>query len=599
MNRLLPSLFLIIYCHCTHARIEHEPQLAWSIDTGAAIYSSASIVDGLAFFGNSAGMLYAVHVETGAIEWKTDTGSAIYSQPLIHNERLYLYNDAGTLLCFAIASGNQLWSKPIAEKEARKSHFGPEGWDYRSSSPVTDGSHIFMGTWQGKVLSIDPGEGKIIWQHQGKAKIRSSAALSGKQLVIADYAGKIVSLDKNSGKLIWIHDTEDAISESEEHLTIINNDPLIIGDTVFIGSRNTRLYALDLHSGETRWIFPLHDSWVESDLQYHHGVLYAGSSFRKAQLAFKAETGEPLWQSHAANGLFYSNAAVTDDALYTGTVAVDELQYPGFLSDAFLVKINAENGEPAWRFPIQKSKDRKEHGVVAPVLLSEDYLLFGSFNGKFYALKDVQKEYPIDVFAVDRHQLKPGEKTTIQWRTSGADQIYLNGEQVEGHGKKTVQPSASTQYTLSVKGKQDEEQSIQIELLPASEINLSQFAGIEASSTENSMSKNARYLIADNQSNTRWASEWKDDQWISLDLGQQYSLDRIILNWEAAYAEHYSLQASMDGSEWRDFYHQESSQGGIEEIKGISLKTRYIKLKAHKRATPYGISLYEFSVFEK
>lgn len=596
----LPLLILLfITSSLAHARIEYEPELRWHIDTGAAIYSAAKVDNGVVYFGNSEGKLYAVNAKSGQIQWQIDAGAPIYSQIQTSPKKLYVYTDAGNLLCLSKTDGKTLWSKTISKTEQRHSHFGPDGWDYRSSSPALDGSNIFIGSWEGSVLALDADDGELQWQFKTEAKIRSTPALTNQHLVIANYAGKIYSLNKNNGELIWEHDTDAAISKDEPHLTIINNDPLIVDDTVYIGSRNTRLYALALDSGEARWIYPLYDSWVESDLRFHKGVLYAGTSFRKAQLAFNAATGERLWQSNAANGLFYSNAAIDGSSLYVGTTAVDKLQYEGFLTDASLVKINATNGEALWQYNVNPSADRPEHGIVAPIVAIEGQLLFGSFNGRFYALEDSKNEYPINEFKVERHQLKANQGTVLSWDVEGDGQVRLNGKKVSANGRKQIQPKQSQEYTLSVDGKLTEQQTLLVEVLPTKEINLSQFANIVASSTENTMHENARYFVADNENATRWASEWKDDQWIFLDLGQQYPLDRITLNWESAFAESYTLQASMDGSEWRDFYHQEQSKGGIEEIGNLDLTARYIKLKAHKRATPYGISLYEFAVFEK
>ena len=38
--------------------------------------------------------------------------------------------------------------------------------------------------------------------------------------------------------------------------------------------------------------------------------------------------------------------------------------------------------------------------------------------------------------------------------------------------------------------------------------------------------------------------------WITIDLGADYSVNRVTLDWEAAFAVDYQIQLSEDGSDW-------------------------------------------------
>ena len=50
----------------------------------------------------------------------------------------------------------------------------------------------------------------------------------------------------------------------------------------------------------------------------------------------------------------------------------------------------------------------------------------------------------------------------------------------------------------------------------------------------------------DASATTRWASAFADPQWIQVDLGQSYSIDRVRLTWEAAYGSAYQIQTSTE-----------------------------------------------------
>lgn len=105
-------------------------------------------------------------------------------------------------------------------------------------------------------------------------------------------------------------------------------------------------------------------------------------------------------------------------------------------------------------------------------------------------------------------------------------------------------------------------------------------------------------LAVDGNNNTRWASLYTDNQWISVDLGQVYSIDKVKLYWEAAYGKQYKIQVSKDGSQWTDVYTELNSNGGTDEIQFPAVDARYVKMQGIKRSSSWGYSLYEISVFE-
>lgn len=95
---------------------------------------------------------------------------------------------------------------------------------------------------------------------------------------------------------------------------------------------------------------------------------------------------------------------------------------------------------------------------------------------------------------------------------------------------------------------------------------------------------------------TRWGSLQQDDQWIYVDLGKTYSLYKTKIYWEAAYASEYKLQVSDDAQTWHDVK-DVTSTGGTDEVKLGDVPARYLRVYGVKRATNYGISLYELEVY--
>ncbi|GAB3646120.1 discoidin domain-containing protein [Glycomyces tarimensis] len=124
---------------------------------------------------------------------------------------------------------------------------------------------------------------------------------------------------------------------------------------------------------------------------------------------------------------------------------------------------------------------------------------------------------------------------------------------------------------------------------------LSQDRPASASSVENPDYTPASAAF-DGDPGTRWASEFADPQWIQVDLGAVFDLERVELVWEAAHASAYEIQVSTNGSDWSTAYSTEDGQGGAETV-ALDAPGRYVRMMGLERATDYGYSLWSFEVY--
>ncbi len=101
----------------------------------------------------------------------------------------------------------------------------------------------------------------------------------------------------------------------------------------------------------------------------------------------------------------------------------------------------------------------------------------------------------------------------------------------------------------------------------------------------------------DGNNSTRWASQpGIDPQYIYVDLGKISQINKIILNWEKAYAKSYQIYVSNDGRNWSNLFTTYNGTGGINTI-NLSGQGRYVLIYGLQRGTPYGYSLWEFEVY--
>jgi hypothetical protein len=95
---------------------------------------------------------------------------------------------------------------------------------------------------------------------------------------------------------------------------------------------------------------------------------------------------------------------------------------------------------------------------------------------------------------------------------------------------------------------------------------------------------------------TRWASEYKDDQWLTTDLQGSFRITKAVLNWEAAYGKTYEILGSMDGNAWTVLASVKESDGGMDEVPLAPTTVKFVKMHGIARGTQWGFSLWEMEV---
>jgi beta-mannanase len=101
----------------------------------------------------------------------------------------------------------------------------------------------------------------------------------------------------------------------------------------------------------------------------------------------------------------------------------------------------------------------------------------------------------------------------------------------------------------------------------------------------------------DNSYSTRWSSAYSDPQWITVDLGGSYNVNRVKITWEAAYAVNYQVQFSTNNSTWTTARTITNNCSLVNDHAGISGTARYVRIYGTTRATQYGYSIYALEVY--
>ncbi|MGA5164417.1 discoidin domain-containing protein [Streptomyces pseudogriseolus] len=100
----------------------------------------------------------------------------------------------------------------------------------------------------------------------------------------------------------------------------------------------------------------------------------------------------------------------------------------------------------------------------------------------------------------------------------------------------------------------------------------------------------------DGRTDTRWASDWSDPQWIQVDLGSATPVRKLQLVWDPAYAKSYEVQVSDNGTAWRTVHSTTTGNGDIDTI-DVAATARHVRLHLTARGTGWGYSLHEFGIY--
>ncbi len=140
--------------------------------------------------------------------------------------------------------------------------------------------------------------------------------------------------------------------------------PTVADGTVYIGSVDGYLYAIDAGTGSELWRFKT-QSWIESSAAVTGGVVYVGSD-DGGLYALDADTGSKLWVHNARYGV-RSSPAIADGKVYFGT------------GEFKVYALNAQTGEIIWDFEAGGN-------ILASPVVANGIVYIGEMGDFLYAL---------------------------------------------------------------------------------------------------------------------------------------------------------------------------------------------------------------------
>ncbi len=228
----------------------------------------------------------------------------------------------------------------------------------------TDGEKLYLahGTTVSSYFAADQ---KLAWTFPAEPKASqlfyAAPSVEENRVVFGDYgvAGNVLSLSPGVTVSVYaVEDIDDGGTAPEEWVQSDDVDdkivapPLQVGDTVYIGTADNYVLALDATSGKTLWSFETgHSIWGQP--AYRDGVVFATSMDRSIH-ALDAQSGQELWQTNFAG------------AVASGPVLNDEMLFVSAF-DSQIHALDIQTGAEKWHAPAENwvwGAPAYENGVV-------------------------------------------------------------------------------------------------------------------------------------------------------------------------------------------------------------------------------------------
>src|SRR3954454_7509485 len=194
--------------------------------------------------GIRAGRVVAVNVGSGRTRWSHKLPSRAESSPLVVGKTLYFGTENGTVYALRTSDGSVKW-----RYRASGAVKGGVAMDYRG--------RLFFGDYSGHLTSVRASDGHKLWRVStsgaryglSSGQFYATPAVAYGRVYIGNTDGFVYSFASSTGKLAWRIHTGGYVYGSAAVAQVPGGRP-----TVYFGSYDRRLYALDARSGARRWV---------------------------------------------------------------------------------------------------------------------------------------------------------------------------------------------------------------------------------------------------------------------------------------------------------------------------------------------------------
>ena len=227
---------------------------------------------------------------------------------------------------------------------------------------------------------------KIKWQFQTHGQVLSSPAVTADTVYIGSNDHFLYALDRASGTQKWKFKTDGRITSS----------PAAAAGVVYFGSWDGNFYAVDAVKGDLKWKFALpgerrfaathlhgsapaaevmpdpFDFYLSSPVVWN-GAVYFGSGDTNVY-ALDATSGQLKWKFKTGD-VVHASPAIANGTLFVGSW------------DSYFYALDAATGKEKWRFKTGEDPEiHNQVGIQSSAAVADGVVYFGCRDSNFYAV---------------------------------------------------------------------------------------------------------------------------------------------------------------------------------------------------------------------
>lgn len=180
----------------------------WSVDLEISISGGVGIYENALLLGGSDGSVMQLNASDGSLNWTTRVNGEVLAPPQGNGRVVVAQSYEGRVQGLDFNTGEKLWvfnsNVPVLTVRG-------------TSTPILSNNKVYVGFASGRVLSLESTTGAVAWETrvaipQGRSEIErivdvdGTMVLIGKELYAASYQGRLVAIDVGSGRKMWQQD---------------------------------------------------------------------------------------------------------------------------------------------------------------------------------------------------------------------------------------------------------------------------------------------------------------------------------------------------------------------------------------------------------
>ncbi len=293
-------------------------KVAWTYDAQHLMEYSPVVVGQTLYGIDNNGQAFALNARSGKQRWRRDVATLNASSPTYGDGRLYISNlEPGQVQALNAQNGKVVWRHPLPGRTestpllvggevivgcecgsvyALNARTGVELWSTAvggavKASPAFDHGTVFVGDYGGQMTAMRASNGSVVWTASAGDSIYGTAAVAFGEVYAGDLSGGFHAWSEGSGSQDWSTSTGGYVYSAATAAKVPGTPP-----TVYFGSYDGTVYALDARSGSTRWTRYV-DGPVSGAGSMVGGVFYAGDLKTTQTWGLRARDGKVVFQS--------------------------------------------------------------------------------------------------------------------------------------------------------------------------------------------------------------------------------------------------------------------------------------------------------------